>query len=637
MKCLTDEMTSRWAALACLLEEVEYSGHPLRTRLCLLGRAADMLDEIITRHALHQKPDKVRKVRQKATKQLAKLEQLLTDTLLPALKKKDVCITDWAALTDKQREHAAREWAAASTPIPVIPMTPETLAELPSGTVFRVKGDGLQQPWIMQPVPGGEGCLRSLRHGKELLLVPAVSITETEDDQWSVYRVLREEDITLKKQSEASHACRLICGPNAQEETTANVRRMLGLLSDFVIKAERRCDVGLLIDGLLHQAALTEQLRDAGLKSRVPELLKKKHSMLKMLSEDRWLLLHPYDSVKPIITLIQESAGDDETQEICAAASYLAADGKLVEALCGAAIKGKPVTVLIDLRDPHTKATQTAAAQRLRDAGCTVKEVVSAEARLQYDMVTILRKPDDTACYAALCTGSIDAAAGKQQLDMSSIFCISRDSAAYKDLQQVFACTAGETDEPDCETLHLTPYGTRQEWKRLIRREMSAALRKQPCGLQAVVPEITDPELIDVLYDASQAGVPISLTVDGACCLQAGLPGVSEHISVHAYHGEVKLHGCMLYCTNGGKPECWLSTTAWTPEGMKHQHGLLWLAEPAENDERLTELLNALSADHSASWALHVDEYTSLRCCGEDDTDSSEQLITNKKSIKSGG
>lgn len=169
---------------------------------------------------------------------------------------------------------------------------------------------------------------------------------------------------------------------------------------------------------------------------------------------------------------------------------------------------------------------------------------------------------------------------------------------------------SGQTELPD--GFAGSPDEIRHELTRVLRREMSHALAKRPNGIRMCVCALTDPVLIDMLYDASCAGVNIRLYVTGACRLQPGVEHLSKTIRVRTVFDHMLPEGCVLETVNGGQTEICLSDCNWSEYELNKPDGHLWIPQHDEA-ERAGILLDMLD-ETIDYYELVGDAYTAPRC-----------------------
>lgn len=325
------------------------------------------------------------------------------------------------------------------------------------------------------------------------------------------------------------------------------------------------------------------------------------------------LYIHPYDSFAAVEALLEQAAADKRVTEICMTLYRTEKDSRIIKALKAAAKRGSRVRVILDVRARGNERANLALADELTDAGVSV--TCPGGPRVHGKVLLIARTEDGKVCRAAhFGTGNYNADNARHYTDVSLM---TADEELCADAQRFFvAAEAG--GEPECETLAVSPVNLRGALLRLIRREMSHAKARRPSGIRAKMNALTDPALIEALYEASRAGVPVELIVRGACCLQPGVPKLSENIRVRSLIGLELEHARVCRFVNGGSPETYISSADWMPRSMDRRHELLIPVRDPDACRRLDDWMDMQLRDTANAWELHVDEYTARRCCAGD-------------------
>jgi polyphosphate kinase len=157
----------------------------------------------------------------------------------------------------------------------------------------------------------------------------------------------------------------------------------------------------------------------------------------------------------------------------------------------------------------------------------------------------------------------------------------------------------------------MAPFRLRASLKRGIEREREHALAGKPSRIIAKLNALTDPELIDSLYQASAAGVRVALIVRGICCLRPGLPGLSENITVRSIIGRFLEHSRIFYFQNDHAPELFLSSADWMPRNLDRRVELMFPVEDPAIRDKVLNILDVQLADTERAWLMQADgQYT---------------------------
>lgn len=332
------------------------------------------------------------------------------------------------------------------------------------------------------------------------------------------------------------------------------------------------------------------------------------------------LLIHPYDPYDEVLALLEQAADDERVTSIRIALYRVKEHGsRVIDALCRAARRGCRVTAVVELRARGSERANLAAADGLTAAGASV--VHPCGPRVHAKVLLIERtEGGETRRAAHFATGNYNEASAAHYTDVSLM---TAEPALCEDAARFFAALT-DAKTPACMALGVSPGDLRTELIRLIRREMSHAMAGRPCGVRAKVNALTDPQLIDVLEDAARLGVPIHLTVRGVCRLKPDRVG--KNITVRSIVGRELEHARLCRFENGGTPETYLSSADWMPRSFDRRHELLVPVTAPETAARAARWLDLQARDTANAWALHMDEYTALRCSDDLPVDSQRMM-----------
>lgn len=324
------------------------------------------------------------------------------------------------------------------------------------------------------------------------------------------------------------------------------------------------------------------------------------------------LFIHPYDSFAWVEALVEQAAKDERVTGICMTLYRTEPGSHIIEALKSAAKRGCQVRVVLEVRARGNEQANLALADELDEAG--VRVCCPGGPRVHGKVLIIERREGDMVRRIAhFGTGNYHAANARHYTDVSLM---TADEALCADAARFFEAAAAGS-EPECETLAVSPVNLRGALLRLIRREMSHAKAKRPCGIRIKLNMLTDPALIDALYEASRAGVTVELIVRGVCCLQPGVEKLSENIRVRSIVGLELEHARVCRFVNGGSPETYISSADWMPRSLERRHELLIPVRDANACRRLDDWLDLQLRDTANAWTLHINEYTATRCCSD--------------------
>jgi polyphosphate kinase len=215
----------------------------------------------------------------------------------------------------------------------------------------------------------------------------------------------------------------------------------------------------------------------------------------------------------------------------------------------------------------------------------------------------VVRREDDGSVrrYCHVGTGNYNPSTARVYEDFGLL---SADPEVGEDLTDLFNHLTGFSRDHAYRRLLVAPHALREGLTTRIRGEIEAARAGRPCGIRIKVNSLVDEDVIDELYRASQAGVPVHLWVRGACALRPGVPGLSETIRVRSVLGRFLEHSRVYVFTAGGEPEVWLGSADLMPRNLDRRIEVLVRIADAEQRVRLVELLDMAMEDTTVCWSL---------------------------------
>ena len=274
------------------------------------------------------------------------------------------------------------------------------------------------------------------------------------------------------------------------------------------------------------------------------------------------LVHHPYESFDCVVKFIEQAAEDEDVLAIKQTLYRVSGNSPIIAALIKAAENGKQVTVLVELKARFDEENNINWANKLEKAGCHVIYGLQGLKTHCKIALVVRREEDGIRRYLHLGTGNYNDSTAKIYTDMGLFTCNSQYGA---DASSLFNVITGYSRPPEYQHFVVAPHGMRSFFVRRIKEETENAKKGLPCGITAKVNSLVDPELIGLLYQASQAGVPVKLVVRGICCLIPGLPGVSENITVISIVGQLLEHSRIFRFENAGDPKIYMGSADWMP------------------------------------------------------------------------
>ena len=293
----------------------------------------------------------------------------------------------------------------------------------------------------------------------------------------------------------------------------------------------------------------------------MPTLLKKKGAdMFKVIRKGDVLLHHPYQSFKPVIDFIQQAAADPEVVAIKQTVYRTGTDSELMESLIAAAKRGKEVTVVVELLARFDEEANINWAARLEQVGAHVVYGVVGHKTHAKLLMVVRREDGKLRRYAHLGTGNYHPRTARLYTDFG-LFTSNEDLCA--DVNEVFVQLTGLGKASQLHYLWQSPFTLHSKVLEAIRNETALARAGKPARIIAKMNALLEPQTINALYEASQAGVKVDLIVRGVCALRPGVKGLSENIRVRSLIGRFLEHSRIFYFHRDGKEDVYLASADW--------------------------------------------------------------------------
>jgi len=329
------------------------------------------------------------------------------------------------------------------------------------------------------------------------------------------------------------------------------------------------------------------------------------------------LLHHPYQSFDPVVEFIRRAADDPDVVAIKQTVYRTGVNSALMEALVAAALRGKEVTVVVELMARFDEETNINWAERLEEAGAQVVYGVFG-LKTHAKMALIFRREKDPrgeeqlVPYAHLGTGNYHPRTTRLYSDFGLL---TANREICGDINEIFSHITSLARAAPLSKLLLAPFTMHGRVVQMIRREAEHARAGRPARIRAKMNALLDDGVIDALQEASQAGVSIDLIVRGACALRPGVRGVSDNIRVRSILGRFLEHHRVWHFGNGGADEVWLSSADWMGRNFFRR---IEVAFPVEDpglkarvidegiDVYLRDNCDAWTLDCEGEWTRHV-------------------------------
>jgi polyphosphate kinase len=296
------------------------------------------------------------------------------------------------------------------------------------------------------------------------------------------------------------------------------------------------------------------------------------------------LFHHPFDSFQPIVGLIQKAAKDPNVLAIKITLYRVGRNAPVVDALLEAAENGKQVAVLLELKARFDEESNIGWARKLEEYGVHVVYGLMG-LKVHCKAALIVRKEGDVIRrYAHLSTGNYNSVTAQLYTDVGMLTC---DADIGADCTDLFNFLTGYSAKSKYRKLLVAPNSLRDRFEGLLQREIDHKKARRPAHLILKMNSLVDRKMIQLLYQASQAGVKVDLLVRGICCLRPGVLGVSDNIKVTSIVGRFLEHSRIYYFYNGGREEIYLGSADLMPRNLNRRVEVLFPVE----DEGLIRVL----------------------------------------------
>ena len=649
-----------------VLEEAENPDNPLMERLKFLAIVSSNLDEffMIRVSGLREQafgesapqdysPDgmtameQLRAIATRTQELVARQYRCLRDSLAPALEAEGFRLLRYADLAGAHREQVDRFFRERALPI-LTPMAVDPAHPSPryhnrglylGVMLHRTEGLGprrlfavVQVPQVLPrivPLDGGEPGTKSY-----VLLEDVVSARLPElfggfeVESWSAFRITRDSDVELLEQ-ESDDMLKLIEDRLKARQRGQAVRIEIAAKADDAIARMIIDEEGLhggddgrdaaysevyRIDGPLDLTAIWElyrlpgydRLHDKPFTPRVPRGLDRRGGdIFSAIAQRDILLHHPYESFDPVVEFVTSAAADPRVLAIKQTLYRTSGDSPISRALIAAAESGKHVTALVELKARFDEANNVSWARQMERAGVhVVFGFLDLKTHCKVSLV-VRQEGSGLKRYVHLGTGNYNPTTALVYTDLGLF---TADEAVAEDASALFNLLTGYSQGHAWQRLIVAPNDLQRRTLELIHEQTRRARAGRPSRIFAKLNALVDHRIIEALYAASQAGVPIDIIARGICCLRPGVPGLSETIRVHSIVDRFLEHSRIFVFGPDEEAEVFLASADWMPRNFHRRVEVMFpLLAPDIRQRLLREVLPVYLADNVRARRLAAD------------------------------
>ena len=592
-----------------------------------LGNESRSPDGLTPRQVLDQ-------ISQTAPAAIERQYRILNDEILPKLREEDICFLRRGELTPAQsswvKKYFQEQVAPVLTPISLDPAHPfPRLVNKSLNFIVTLEGkDAFGRQIDLAVVPAPRSLPRVVRlpdeltGGKEHHVMLSAIIHEHVSDLFPgmtatgcyQFRVTRNADLALNEDVEdlakalKGELSSRRFGRAVRLEVTQNCPEHIYnyLLDEFDLHQEQLYKV----EGPVNLARLLSNFKRPHLRYDahipvIPKVLKKSESMFSAMQKQDILLHHPFESFAPVINLLREAARDPQVLAIKQTLYRSGADSEIVQVLAEAARNGKEVTAVIELRARFDEESNIEVANVLQEAGAVVVYGIVGYKTHAKMILVVRRENNKLVRYVHLGTGNYHAGNARIYTDYGLL---TTDKELCEDVHRIFQELTGMGKMAKLKKLLHAPFTLHAQLINFIDDEIANAKAGKKAEIIVKVNALTEVQLINKLYEASQAGVQIDLIIRSICCLRPGLSGLSENIRVRSIVGRFLEHTRVFYFSNNGDARIYGSSADWMDRNLFNRvEACFTIEDPALKKRIYQQGLLTYLQDNQQAWLLQGD------------------------------
>lgn len=440
--------------------------------------------------------------------------------------------------------------------------------------------------WLEQAIAANIGLLFP---GMEIVSVHPFRVVrdaDTEIQEIEADDLLESMELTIRQRKFGS-----VAQVSVYDDLPPHIRDLL--IENLEIKASdvfiQRKPLGFVNLWQIYNSIERHDLKYPAYKQHTPKVFKNieaPEEIFDAIRQENIIVHHPYDSFSPVVDFLNAAARDPNVLAIKQTLYRVGRDTPVVNALLEARERGKQVAVLLELKARFDEESNIGWAHKLEEAGVhVVYGLVGLKTHSKICMV-IRQEGDGIRRYVHLATGNYNHFTSNIYEDIG-IF--TSDEAIGADATDLFNFLTGYSAQTEYRKLLVAPVNLRQKMEALIHREIDHAKKGTAARLIFKMNAIVDPQMIQLLYKASQAGVKVDLLVRGMCCLRPGVKGLSENIRVISIVGRYLEHSRIYYFHNNGQNEIYLGSADLMQRNLNHRVEVVFPVEKPEHIRHLRD------------------------------------------------
>lgn len=371
---------------------------------------------------------------------------------------------------------------------------------------------------------------------------------------------------------------------------------------DYVFRIDGPLDLTYLFG--LHGVKGFDSLRDEAWPPQRSPAVDPAEPMFTSIAAGDIMLMHPYETFDPVVRMIEEAAADPDVLAVKQILYRTSRDSPIVAALKRAAERGKYVTAIVELKARFDEARNIEWAREMEQSGVQVIYGIRGLKTHAKVCIIVRREPHGLVRYVHFGTGNYNEVTANLYGDISIL---TKDETLGSDATMFFNAVTGSSHPQPLQQLSIAPLTLRRTILEFIRGETERSRQGQKAHIMVKLNALVDKEVIDALYEASQAGVKIQLNVRGVCCLLPGIKGLSESIQVISIVDRFLEHARVIYFRHGGDPQIFISSADWMPRNLDRRIELLVPVNDPAIRKRLRDTLQLHFRDNQNAWEMQSD------------------------------